>query len=121
MKTTARKGWAPGGKVVIAVDFDNVIHRYDKGWRKGELYGFPVVGAIDALNKLRSRVDEVYILTARAIDEESSNAVRAWLKEWGVGDTDTIEVTNIKKPATAYIDDRAIRFTNWADMLRYWT
>ncbi len=119
--TTSRKDWAPGGKVVIAVDFDNVIHKYEKGWNGGVLYGKPVAGAIAGLNKLRSRVDEVYILTARAVDEESAKEVKEWLEVWGVENTDTLEVSNIKKPATVYVDDRALRFTNWPDILRYWT
>ena len=119
--TTSRKDWAPGNKVVIAVDFDNVIHRYARGWNSGELYGDPINGAIKGLNKLRSRVDEVYILTARAVDNTSADEVREWLKKWGVENTDTLEISNIKRPATAYVDDRAIRFTNWPDILRYWT
>lgn len=121
MKTTSKKGWAPGGKVVIAIDFDNVIHQYDEGWKGGELYGRPIAGAIEALNKLRTRVDEVYILTARAIDEQSADAVRDWLDTAGVKYAHGLEISNVKKPATVYIDDRAIRFTNWKDIMRYWT
>jgi len=28
-------------------------------------------------------------------------------------------VSNLKPPAIAYIDDRGIRFTNWADITKY--
>lgn len=118
--------------MTIAVDFDGVVHAYSKGWQGGQIYDEPVPGAIDGLRALMER-DAVYICTARAW----LDPVAAWLNKHGVpalvdtsGETrllweerGRLLVTWFKLPATAYIDDRAIRFESWpqtlADIERY--
>ena len=109
---------------VIAVDFDGVIHEYSHGWQKGAIYDPPIKGSLRALKKLMDKGYDIVVFTAR----ENLDDVRAWLiEEWtkefssnpNVTIDPKIEVTNIKPKATAYIDDRAIRFTNWKDMLNY--
>ena len=104
----------------IAVDFDGVIHAYTKGWQDGSIYDEPVEGAIEALLKLSERF-EVYIFTTRVKDLEQADMIRQWLIKhgWPHVEKPFPEITNIKQPATAYIDDRAIRFTNWADVRKY--
>ena len=99
----------------ICVDFDGVIHKYSKGFQDGEIYDPPIEGAIDALHKLKERGYNVVILTSR---NNTIPKVKEWVKKYLGPD---IEVTNRKLPALAYIDDRAIRFTNWDDILRYFT
>ena len=32
----------------IAIDFDGVIHTFDKGWNDGTCYGDPIPGSIEA-------------------------------------------------------------------------
>jgi 5'(3')-deoxyribonucleotidase len=98
-------------KKTIAVDFDNVIHDMNQGWKKGEIYGEQVDGSVEAIKKLQQFGYEVIVFTARVKLEP----VKEWLKEWNL----KVKVTNQKPPAIAYIDDRAIRFTNWPDILRY--
>ena len=108
----------------IAIDFDGVLHKYSKGWQDGDIYDEPTEGAIEALWKLTEKGYQVTIFTARA----DLSSVRQWIFEKVYeckAFTDEefhpslIEVTNIKPQAIAYIDDRAIRFTSWKDILNY--
>ena len=102
----------------ILVDFDRVIHKYSKGWNGGDIYDGPVKGAIEAIKLLQFDGFEVVVFTSlSALGEARNIEVRKWLKKHGV----EIQVTNTKLPAMAYIDDRAIRFTNWRDVLNYFT
>ena len=107
----------------IAVDFDGVIHRYSRGWQDGRIYDEPVEGALEALAKLVANGYKVVIFTTRARDAAQIQAINDWLLErmpnWD--SFESIEVTDRKPGAIAYIDDRAIRFTNWTDILRYYT
>ena len=101
-----------GQQKTIAVDFDGVIHRYSKGWNDGSCYDEPVMGALEALNKLKRKGYRIIVFTAR----RDIDGIVAWFDDhagW------CPEITNTKPIAIAYIDDRAIRFTNWKDMLNY--
>lgn len=97
----------------IAIDFDGVLHKNSRGWQNGEIYDPPMEGALDAVNVLRKKGFKIVVFTAR----EDLQKVAYWLVLHGFGG---FEVTN-KKPqrAIAFIDDRAIRFTNWRDILNY--
>ena len=110
----------------IAIDFDGVIHQYDRGWYDGEIYGEPVPGAFEMMAKLQQDYD-LYILTTRATPETwyrtngmtvfGVEAIRQWLEDKGAGEKlVNIPITNVKRAAIAYIDDRAVRFTNWPDV-----
>lgn len=96
----------------IAVDFDGVIHSYASGWQGADVIPDPPVdGAIAWLNEL-AVVADVVILTTRAETDEGRRAVMEWLMFHGV-DVELehpLAVTNVKVPATVYLDDRAIRF-----------
>jgi len=98
----------------IAVDFDNVIC-YRKGipavqeeWAMRK----PVEGALDAVKLMMGQGHEVWVFTS---NPELEN-VRSWLELNGFPE---LKVTNIKKFANVYIDDRALRFTNWNDIRKY--
>lgn len=120
----------------IGVDFDGVIHQYDRGFQGGECYGKPVEGAFSNLWLLHKRGLQPFIFTTRADEKIYVEEMRRWFGEWLPIKHNThkfrgaeleeveeffeeIEITNIKKGAIAYIDDRAIRFTNWSDMRKY--
>lgn len=108
-------------KQTLAVDFDGVIHAYTQGWQDGAIYDPPVPGALEMLEKLSQRFT-VYIFTTRGNDPKQVRAITAWIRSFQVArnlpDRD-YEITNEKRPAIAYIDDRALRFTNWTDIQRY--
>jgi hypothetical protein len=107
----------------VAIDFDGVIHRYGRGWQDGTIYDEPMPGAIEGLKRLQERY-AVFVFTSREVEQ-----VLPWLEGWGFdvaadgppyprfwNDREQILVTNRKLPAVAYIDDRAVRFTDWASL-----
>ncbi len=103
----------------LAVDFDGVLHQYSRGWQNGELYDPPVLGSQAALEELIDRGYQIVIYTTRAETEEDIEEIREWLRLEGFVCWNC-EITNRKPPAIAYIDDRAVRFTNWTDMVKLW-
>ena len=42
-------------KKTIALDFDGVIHIWDKGWLDGTCYGKPIPGAIESIKYLSKK------------------------------------------------------------------
>lgn len=52
----------------VGVDFDGVIHTYEKGWQDGTIYGEPMPGAFDALERLQKKY-AVFIHTTRDADQ----------------------------------------------------
>lgn len=96
----------------LAVDFDGVIHSYESGWQNGVIYGAPVEGCENALRRLRTNF-ELVVFTARHNLED----VHLWLVTHGLRPYFK-EVTNRKPAAVAYLDDRAVKFTTWAQALK---
>lgn len=94
----------------ILVDFDGVIHRYRYGWMDGTAYDSPMDGARDALAILDGAGYEIVVFSTR-----DSEQIREWLLGNGFP---AYRVTNIKEPAVAQIDDRAIRFVDWTDAIK---
>tara|TARA_Y100000310_G_C20690197_1_gene821692 strand:- start:1933 stop:2247 length:315 start_codon:yes stop_codon:yes gene_type:complete len=99
---------------LIQIDFDGVIHRASKGYQDGEIYDEPNTGACFTIKCLIDRGYEVEILTAR--NKKDFEMMERWLDKW---EFPKLHITNTKKPARAYIDNRAIRFTNFEDMRTY--
>ncbi len=111
----------------IAVDFDGVIHAYSRGWHTKNIYDPPMPGAHQALKALTAAYG-VFIFSARSAED-----ILPWCREHFpdlrfqlIGPKVTywarkgvIGITNRKLPALMYIDDRAVRFTNWTDMVNY--
>ena len=97
------------------MDYDGVLHRYSKGWQDGTLYDGPVVGARDAVARLREAGHEVVVFSSRCEDrmvdgqlQPSQIAeVRAWLEQCGI---EVDDVVSGKPIAHVYVDDRAYRF-----------
>ena len=109
----------------LCVDFDNCIHNMSEGWQEGRLYGDVVTGFFDWFRRTHKDF-RIVIFSTRCIDVEHLNKMSEWLvekydqwaKENGLENEvrPTVEFTDKKIPAIAYIDDRAIRFTgNWED------
>ena len=83
----------------VCVDFDGVLNNYTY-YDENDLCT-PRDGAREFLETLSQRF-YVIIFTAR-----DNNKVKKWLNDHNMP---YHEVTNIKKPAVAYIDDRALQF-----------
>ena len=100
----------------LVLDFDGVIHCYSRGWYNGLAYDKPVEGAIESIKSLIEAGYKIVVLTSQTpLGEVRNDSIRKWLKQWGLD----LEVTNIKPMALCYIDDRNLRFTNWADICQY--
>lgn len=113
----------------IALDFDGVIHKYSKGYHNGSIYDTPTKGAFKAIQKMLETYCVVVFST-----REPKEILNWFLKEksWRypvkiVPDDGKFEwtekgvlgITNRKLKAFMYVDDRAVRFTNWKDILNY--
>ena len=116
----------------VAVDFDGVLHSYERGWADGSIYGDWKPGAVAALSQLMQQY-AVFVHTtrnpkqvARWIERRTGYGVectthppRTWYGRrkpfWN--QQGVLLVTDRKLAAIAYIDDRALRFTNWPDAL----
>ena len=109
----------------IAVDFDGVIHSYKKGWNDGKIYGKPNPHAKKVMMQLMQAGGyDIIIHTTRVnptyATEPQLNKIMKWLKKHGFEEGVHYNSITAYKPKTvAYIDDRAIRFTNWLDIKKY--
>lgn len=107
-------------KPILCIDFDGVIHSYEKGWQNGVIYGTVTKGFFEwaeAASKLfnlviyssRSKTDDGVLAMSMWMHEQRA----AWRKAGGQSSSDvlTFEYANEKPPAFLTIDDRAITFT----------
>lgn len=98
----------------LLIDFDRVIHAQSQGYKEGDIYDKPVEFVKEAIGLLK-RDYNIIIFTAR--EESDFPKIKKYLLENGI---DFNEITNIKKGGLI-IDDHAVRFTNWRDMLNLLT
>lgn len=97
----------------IAIDFDGTIcKRVGIPTQEGFMDCKPYTGALETIKLLQSLGHKVWISTSNS----DIDRIKVWLESNRFPE---LEVTNIKKPAHVYIDDRAIRFTNWQDIRKY--
>jgi len=108
----------------VAIDFDGVIHNFDKGWHDGTCYGEPLSGALDAIKNISEKYN-IIIFTAKAKPSRplvngktGIELVREWLDKHDVLRY-VKEITSEKPRAQIYIDDKGYHFTNWPDTLKY--
>ena len=106
----------------VAVDFDGVIHNFDKGWHDGTCYGEPLPGSIEAI-KILSKKYNIIIFTAKAKKNRplvngktGVELVKEWLEKYDLLDY-VNEITSEKPRAKIYIDDNGYRFENWVKTL----
>ena len=76
--------------VNLAIDFDGVVHTFDKGWHDGTCYGEPIEGALDAIKSLSSDWN-IIIFSAKVrpdrplVDGKTGyELVDEWLQKHGV-------------------------------------
>ena len=105
----------------VAIDFDGVIHNFDKGWHDGTCYGEPLPGSINAIKSLSKKYN-IIIFTAKAKNRPLVNGktgvelVKEWLEKYGLIDF-VSEITSEKPRAKIYIDDNGYRFESWEKAL----
>lgn len=96
---------------ILAIDFDDTICD-TKNRQKGKM-GAPTLGAKEAVTELHKK-NHIVIFTTRATNERSINVVAEWLKYFDIPFDD---ITNIKPDATHFIDNRAVHFQSWAQVM----
>lgn len=94
--------------MIIAVDFDGVIHQRSGTYGK---MGEPVEGARDALIRLRKQGHTLIVHTVRG---DSPDHVAQWLDKYKFP---VMLVTRQKPVADVYLDDKALHFDNWRHVL----
>jgi len=108
----------------IAIDFDGVIHNFDKGFHDGTCYGEPLKGSLEAIKHLSKRFN-IVIFTAKAKPSRpliggktGTELVKEWLRDHNISQY-VKEVTAEKPRAFLYIDDKGYRFQNWLDTMNF--
>lgn len=110
------------GELTLAIDFDGVIHKNSKGFHDGTIYDEPISGTKEALEFL-SKKFTLIIYTCKANSNRplvngktGTELIWEWLEKHDMSKYIS-EITWEKPHALFYIDDRAIRFTNWEQTL----
>lgn len=101
--------------MILAIDFDDTIHD-TKNRQRGFKLGKPVPGAKAAINACFLAGDTIIIHTIWGGETKMKIAIADWLDYF---DIRFHTITNIKPKADYYIDDKAIRFTSWRDVVEH--
>ena len=109
-------------KKTIAIDFDGVIHKNSKGFHDGTIYDDPIEGSYEALEKLAKKYT-IIVYTCKAKPDRGlvngktgTTLVWEWLEKHDMAKF-VSKVTSEKPRAVCYIDDKAVRFTDWLDAI----
>ena len=110
-------------KNVIAVDFDGVIHKSSKGFYDGTIYDEPVEGTKKGLEYL-SKSYKLVVYTCKAnpdrplINEKTgTELIWEWMEKYDLSKY-VSDVVYGKPNAKYYIDDKAICFIDWNQILK---
>lgn len=117
---------ADAWKPILCIDFDGVIHSYERGWQDGVIYGSVTHGFFEWAEKA-SKLFDLVIYSSRSKDGGGRNAMAVWLHDqhaaWrkaeGKSGNDSLsfEFSHEKPKAFLTIDDRAIQFDgNWGSL-----
>jgi hypothetical protein len=106
-------------KPILAIDFDGVIHSYERGWANGEIYGHVVDGFWDWAREAQQYFTLV-IHSARSGMAGGNRAMSDWLIREFPGEYPAefplLEFSYDKPRAMLFINDRAIAFNgDWYD------
>ena len=106
----------------LAIDFDGVIHTFDKGYYDGTCYGAPIKGVYEALENLSKKYNLIIFTAKIKKDRPLVNGktglelVQEWLIKHNLNQFIS-EITCEKPRACYYIDDKAIEFKSWETTL----
>lgn len=106
----------------LAIDFDGVLHNFDKGFHDGTCYGDPIPGASIAVTQLSKRYN-IIVYSAKCRQDRplvhgktGKQLVIEWLSKHNLLHC-VKEITAEKPRAQYYIDDKAIEFhNNWDEI-----
>lgn len=115
-------------KLIICIDFDGVIHSYEKGWKGGVIYGTVVSGFFEWVFSARDHFN-LAIYSSRSKTAEGIQEMKTWLGDelidWKTRNfhdiklppyLDDFEFAHEKPPAFLTLDDRALTFNGlWDD------
>lgn len=107
-------------KPTICIDFDGVIHSYDRGWQDGAIYGTVTPGFCEWAERAKVQF-KLAIYSSRSKTQEGRDAMFDWLVpeifQWAEtrdgGSTlsaNDFDFVHEKPAAWLTIDDRAIHF-----------
>ena len=106
----------------LAIDFDGVIHKNSKGYHDGTVYDDPIEGSYEALEILSKKYNLI-IFSAKALPDRplvngktGVDLIWEWLEKHNIKQFIS-DVVSQKPRAVYYIDDKAIHFTNWNNIL----
>ena len=112
-----------GTEKILCIDFDGVIHENNLGYHDGTIYGAPLKGALESIQEL-SRTYKIIIYTCKANPDRplvngktGIQLIWEWLQKYKIKEF-IHDITFYKPHAVAYIDDKAIKFENWAQTLK---
>ncbi len=94
----------------IAIDFDKTIATN----LPDESIGEPLPGAIEALKKLKAAGRYIIIHSHRVEHQDGIKQILDWMKKYQC----PFDEIHAKPSAEFYVDDKAIQFTNWDDVLK---
>jgi hypothetical protein len=109
-------------KPILCIDFDGVIHSYERGWQDGTIYGNVTPGFFDWVREVKQHF-RLVIYSSRSKTKLGIAEIKNWLEDQihnayenpkpiYVGD---FEFAHEKPAAFLTIDDRAITFNgDWS-------
>ena len=114
-------------KPTLCIDFDGVIHSYERGWQDGTIYGQVTKGFFEWAEEAQKHF-KLVVYSSRSKDPDQLKLMAMWLYEqrnkWAAAqNTETlmqleIEFASQKPAAWLTIDDRCIRFEGRWEWLR---
>lgn len=100
--------------MILAIDFDGTLH--DPTRRVGNYkMGITIPGAATAMKMLKDKGHTLIIHTIHAKNPQEVQAVEDWLKYFKIPYD---KITSLKPEADMYIDDKALKFVDWGEVLK---
>lgn len=113
----------PDELINIGIDFDGVIHKCSKGYHDGTIYDDPVEGSYEALEAISKKYTIILYTCKAKADRGLVNGktgvelIWKWLDDHNMSQFIS-KVTSEKPRAVAYIDDKAVRFDSWKNVIK---